>query len=108
MSSVMPTFASLRLFCSPDNLVVHHHNELSQINFSVMVNIHFSHDSVQLITSWVPAKSSQQIWHFFPAQISTAVLVKITESLDHSQNKFFRDSKLFGQKYSNLMTIFSW
>ena len=42
------------------------------------------------------------------SRVQQEYLVKITESLDHSQNKFFRDSKLFGQKYSNLMTIFSW
>ena len=86
-----------------------------------------------MVNGGVPAKCPQQIWHFFPAQISTVVLdnqmikgviprviyntkyytktsqdpiimndrvicdldlVKIEESLDHSQDKLFTNSKL--------------
>ena len=64
----------LRLSVEVDAVVVHHHDELPQVQLSVVVHVYPGHQTVDLSMGWIPTKSSQQRAKLFGANKTAVVL----------------------------------
>ena len=71
----------LSLSVEVDAVVVHHHDELPQVQLPVVVHVYPGHQTVDLGMGWIPTKSSQQGTKLPGANITAVVLTHQRMSL---------------------------
>ena len=59
-----------------DAVVVHHHDELRQVQLPVVVHVHPGHQTVDLCMGGIPTKSSQQWTKLLGANKTAVVLIQ--------------------------------
>ena len=75
-------------------VIVHHHDELPQVQLSVVVHVHPRHQTVDLCMGWIFTKSSQQWTKLSGAEETTLVLVKLLEDFSHLGDELIGDVQI--------------